>query len=182
MPVEENIDGAFLLENEDLMWDLMALAIRNDSTRVLSLTIPITDRALFRAGKFMSEGYHRLSHHGNKQQKIDGLLEVEAHHMTGAARFLQALNEAPDPDGGTMLDSTVVLIGSAMADAAAHRRTNYPLMIAGGGLKHQGHVSCGEGGLRNEMACDLYVTALQQLGFETDQFGTSRSDLNSVLL
>ena len=95
LPVEENIDGAFLLENEDLMWDLMALAIRNASTRVLSLTIPITDRALFRDGKFMSEGYHRLSHHGNKQQKIDGLLEVETHHMTGAARFLQALNEAP---------------------------------------------------------------------------------------
>lgn len=182
LPVEENIDGAFLLDNEDLMWDLIALAIQNDSTRVISLTIPITDRALFKDGAFMREGYHRLSHHGNKEEKISGLLEVETHHMRGAARFLKTLADTPDPDGGTMLDSTIALIGSAMGDAAAHRRTNYPLLVAGGGLKHKRHVSCGQGDLRNEMACDLYVTVLQQLGFEVDQFSTSKSDLNSVLL
>ena len=182
LPVEENVDGSFLLDNEDLMWDLMALAIKNDSTRVISLTIPITDRTLFVNGKFMSEGYHRLSHHGNKQEKITGLLAVEQEHMEGAARFLKSLKETPDAGGGNMLDSTITLIGSAMGDAAAHRRTNYPLFIAGGGLKHQRHISCGEGPLKNEMACDLYVTVLQRLGFEVGQFSTSKSDLNSVLL
>ncbi len=181
LPVEENVDGSFLLDNEDLMWDLMALAVKNDSTRVISLTIPITDRALAIHGKLMSEGYHRLSHHGNKQEKIDGLLAIERRHMEGAARFLKSLKDSPDPDGGSLLDSTVTLIGSAMGDAAAHRRTNYPLLVAGGGLKHRRHVSCSEGALKNEMACDLYVTVLQQLGFEIDSFGTSQSDLNSVL-
>ena len=181
LPVEENVDGSFLLDNEDLMWALMALAVKNDSTRVISLTIPITDRALSLDGKLMGEGYHRLSHHGNKQEKINGLLAVERRHMEGAARFLKALKDSPDPDGGTMLDSTVTLIGSAMGDAAAHRRTNYPLLVAGGGLKHRRHVSCGEGALRNEMACDLYVTVLQRLGFEIDSFGTSKSNLNGVL-
>ena len=181
LPVEENTDGSFLLDNEDLMWDLMALAIQNDSTRVISLTVPITDRALFVDGKFMSEGYHRLSHHGNKKEKIDGLLTVEQRHMRGAARFLKALHDTEDADGGTMLDSTITLIGSAMGDAAAHRRTNYPLLVAGGGLKHKRHVSCGEGAVTNTMACDLYVTVLQQLGFEVGQFSTSESDLNNVL-
>lgn len=181
LPVEENIDGSFLLDNEDLMWDLMALAIKNDSTRVISLTIPITDRTLMVNGKFMSEGYHRLSHHGHKQEKIDGLLAIERRHMEGAARFLKSLKDSPDSDGGSMLDSTITLIGSAMGDAAAHRRTNYPLFVAGGGLKHQRHISCGKGALKNELACDLYVTVLQQLGFEIDRFGTSMSDLNSAL-
>lgn len=181
LPEEENTDGSFLLDNEDLMWDLMALAIQNDSTRVISLTIPITDRAMFVDGRFMSEGYHRLSHHGNKQEKIDGLLTIERRHMLGAARFLKALHDTPDPEGGTMLDSTVTLIGSAMGDAAAHRRTNYPLFVAGGGLNHKRHVSCGEGAVTNTMACDLYVTVLQRLGFEVDQFSTSESDLNTVL-
>ena len=101
--------------------------------------------------------------------------------MQGAARFLKALKDTPDPDGGTMLDSTITLIGSAMGDAAAHRRTNYPLFVAGGGFKHKRHVACGEGGVKNEMACDLYVTVLQQLGFEVDQFSTSQSDLNGQL-
>ena len=31
------------------------------------------------------------------------------------------------------------------------------------------------------MACDLYVTVLQQLGFDVGKFSTSESDLNSVL-
>ncbi len=181
LPVEENTDGSFLLDNEDLMWDLMALAIRNDSTRVISLTIPITDRALFVDGRFMSEGYHRLSHHGNKEEKIDGLLAIERRHMQGAARFLKALHDTPDAEGGSLLDSTVTLIGSAMGDAAAHRRTNFPLLVAGGGLKHKRHVSCGEKSVANTMACDLYVTVLQQLGVEVDKFSTSESDLNGVL-
>ena len=181
MPAEENVDGSFLLDNEDLMWDLMALAIKNDSTRVISLTIPITDRALFVDGRFMSEGYHRLSHHGNKSEKIEGLLSVEERHMQGAARFLKALKEAEEPDGGSMLDTTITLVGSAMGDAAAHRRRNYPLFVAGGGLRHKRHVSCGEAGVRNTMACDLYVTVLHQLGIEVEGFSTSESDLNSVL-
>ncbi len=181
MPVEENVDGSFLLENEDLMWDLMALAIKNDSTRVISMTIPITDRAISINGKFSAESYHRLSHHGKKPEKISGLLQIEGAHMAGATRFLKALKDAPDPDGGTMLDSTITLLGSAMGDAAAHRRTNYPLMVAGGGFKHKRHISCGEGGVHNEMACDLYVSVLQKLGFEVQKFSTSQSDLNGQL-
>ncbi len=181
LPVEENVDGSFLLDNEDLMWDLMALAIKNDSARVISMTIPITDRALIVDGQFMSEGYHRLSHHGNKEEKIQGLLTVEERHMQGAARFLRALKDAPDVDGGTLLDSTVTLIGSAMGDAAAHRRTNFPLLVAGGGLKHKQHLSCGTAAVPNTMACDLYVTVLQQLGFEVEHFGTSESNLNGTL-
>ena len=163
------------------MWDLMALAIQNDSSRVISLTIPITDRTLIMDGRLMSEGYHRLSHHGNKPEKIQGLLSVEERHMQGAARFLKALHDTPDPGGGTMLESTVTLIGSAMGDAAAHRRRSFPLLVAGGGFRHQGHVACGKGSNTNTMACDLYVTVLQQLGFDTEVFSTSQSDLNSVL-
>ena len=51
--------------------------------------------------------------------------------MQGAARFLKALKDAPDAEGGTLLDSTITLIGSAMGDAAAHRRRNYPALRGG---------------------------------------------------
>jgi len=103
--------------------------------------------------------------------------------MTGAARFLKALKETRDLDGRSMLDNTTVLIGSAMADASKHRRVEYPLMVAGGGYRHQRHLSCGAGQEhKNEMACDLYVTVLQRLGFEMDAFSSSESDLNGALL
>ncbi|MGY8767517.1 MAG: DUF1552 domain-containing protein [Pirellulales bacterium] len=181
MPEPEVIDASMLLVNEDLMWDLMALAIKNDSTRVISMTIPITDQTLMLNGQQMKASYHNISHHGKKPDKIKQLLSIEGHHMQGAARFLKSLKDTPEGDGTNLLDSTITMVGSAMADAAAHRRTNFPLMIAGGGFNHKKHISCGTGAIKNEMACDLYVSVLQQLGFETDQFSSSTSDLNEVL-
>lgn len=183
LPAEENVANSMLIQNEDLMWDLMALSIKNDACRVFSLTIPLADGALMLNGKLMSSGYHNISHHGNKSEKLDQLVAIESAHMAGAARFMKTLEDTPDVDGGSMLDSTTLLIGSAMADAAKHRRVDFPLMIAGGGYKHQRHLACGDGQAnRNEMACDLYVTVLQQLGFETDRFASSKSDLNGALL
>ena len=183
LPAEENVAHSMMLQNEDLMWDLMALAIKNDACRVFSLTIPLADGALMLGDQLMSSGYHNLSHHGNKKNKVDSLVAIESAHMSGAARFMKTLNETTDLDGSTMLDNTSVLIGSAMADAAKHRRVDFPLMLAGGGYRHQRHLSCGaEHGHSNEMACDLYVTVLQQLGFETETFATSKSNLNEALL
>jgi hypothetical protein len=183
LPEEETIAHSMMIQNEDLMWDLMALAIKNDACRVFSLTIPLADGALMLGDKLMSAGYHNLSHHGNKKQKVDDLVAIEAAHMGGAARFMKALNETRDVDGSNMLDNTTLLIGSAMADASKHRRVDFPLFVGGGGFRHQRHLSCGEKEEhKNEMACDLYVTVLQRLGFEMESFATSQSNLNGALL
>lgn len=183
LPPEENVAESMLLVNEDLMWDLMALAIKNDACRVFSLTIPLGGAALMLGDSLMSTSYHGLSHHGNRKNKIDDLVAVEATHMSGAARFMKALRDTRDIDGSNMLDNTTLLIGSAMADASKHRRVDYPLMIAGGGYRHQRHISCGATSEhKNEMACDLYVTVLQKLGFEMDSFSSSQSNLNGALL
>ena len=183
LPAEENVAESMMLVNGDLMWDLMALAIKNDACRVFSLTIPLGGAALMLDGELMKSSYHNLSHHGNRKDKIDDLVAVESAHMAGAARFLKTIKETRDLDGRSMLDNTTVLIGSAMANASKHRRVEYPLMIAGGGYRHQRHLSCGaDYEHKNEMACDLYVTVLQQLGFEMDTFSSSESNLNGALL
>ena len=183
LPAEENIAHSMMIQNEDLLWDLMALAIKNDACRVFSLTIPLADGALMLGDQLMKSGYHNLSHHGNKKSKVDNLVAIETAHMSGAARFMKALNETRDIDGSNMLDNTTVLIGSAMADAAQHRRVDFPLMVGGGGYRHRRHLSCGaDQEHKNEMACDLFVTVLQQLGFEMDSFASSKSNLNGALL
>ena len=183
LPPEENVAETMLLQNEDLMWDLMALAIKNDSCRVFSLTIPLGGAALMLGDQLMSASYHQFSHHGNRKDRIDPLVAIETAHMTGAARFMKALKETADIDGSNLLDNTTVLIGSAMADASKHRRVDYPLMVAGGGYRHKRHLSCGTDEMhKNEMACDLYVTVLQKLGFERESFSSSKSDLNAALL
>jgi len=183
LPEVENVAHSMMIQNEDLMWDLMALAVKSDTCRVFSLTIPLADGALMLGDTLMKSGYHNLSHHGNKKSKVDDLIAIEKAHMAGVARFMKALKATQDVDGSNMLDNTTVLIGSAMADASKHRRVDYPLMIAGGGYKHQRHLSCGaKEEHKNEMACDLYVTVLQKLGFEMDTFATSKSNLNEALL
>ncbi len=180
-PGNPRLDGTMLLVNEDLMWDLMALALKNDSTRVISFAIPVTVRALLLDGELMHAGYHTLTHHGDDPDTIDALLRIEEHHMRGAARFLRALKDTPDGEGGTLLDSTVTILGSAIGDAATHVRTNYPLLVAGGGFAHRRHLACEEASGGHEMACDLFVSVLQRLGFEDERFSTSTSDLNEHL-
>ena len=183
MPAEENVAHSMMIQNEDLMWDLMALAIKNDACRVFSLTIPLADGALMLNGNLMGAGYHNLSHHGNKKEKVDDLVAIETAHMAGVARFMRTLRQTRDVDGSNLLDNTTLLIGSAMADASKHRRVDFPLMLAGGRYRHKQHISCGKDEAhRNEMACDLCVTVLQHLSFEQDRFATSRSNLNAALL
>lgn len=180
-PARLRVDGSMLLVNADMMWGLMALALQNDSTRVISFAIPVTVRALLFDGEMMESGYHTLTHHGHDPETLELLLRIEERHLRGAARFLEVLKRTPDVDGGSLLDSTVMILGSAMGDASTHVRRNYPLLVAGGGFKHRRHLACEDAPGRPEMACDLYVSVLQRLGFEVDAFSSSESDLNGHL-
>ena len=78
-----------------------------------------------------------------------------------------------------MLDHTVVLFGSGMGYGGTHSNRNLPIMVAGGGFKHRGHVDCAVNG-ESMPLCNLYVTLLQRFGIERDSFNTSTGtfDLN----
>ena len=181
LPPEEQIAEAMVLENEDLMLDLMALAIKTDSCRVFTLTIPGSNGTIYLGDDLTASSYHNYSHHGNKKDRVEMLVAIEKRHMEGVARFLRTLKDARDADGNSLLDSTITLLGSGMGDPSKHRRVNLPMLVAGGGFKHTRHIECGTKDVPNEMACDLYVTLLQRMGFESDAYSTSESNLNSVL-
>ncbi len=182
LPLEENISQAMVLESEDVMWDLMALAIKTDSCRVFTLTIPLTNGTIYLGDNLTNSSYHNYSHHGNRQERVEMLVAIENRHMEGAARFLKTLKETRDVDGSSLLDSTITLIGSGMGDPSKHRRVNLPMLVAGGGFKHVRHIECGTKEIPSEMACDLYVTLLQRMGFDTEAFSSSESNLNGVLV
>ena len=182
LPLEENVSQAMVLQSEDLMWDLMALAIKTDSCRVFTLTIPGSNGTIYLGDNLTNSSYHNYSHHGNRRERVEMLVTIEKHHMEGAARFLKTLKETRDVDGSSLLDSTITLIGSGMGDPSKHRRVNLPMLVAGGGFKHVRHIECRTKEVPNEMACDLYVTLLQRMGFDTDAFSSSESNLNGVLV
>ena len=158
-----------------VLYDLIALALETDSTRIATLEI---------AGGFNSSAFnlrkdwHALSHHGQVQENIDGLLTLEKYQTEQFARFLGKLKSIEDGDG-TLLDHSMVLFGSGMANANAHTNLNLPILLAGGGFKHGEHKSYPTTGLNKQPLCNLYVTMLQKFGVEVDRFGIGSSRLSS---
>ncbi|NNC89182.1 MAG: DUF1552 domain-containing protein [Akkermansiaceae bacterium] len=162
-----------MVDDLPLLYDLMALALQTDSTRIATLEI---------GGDFESryfdirKGYHSLSHHGKLQENIDQLLVLEEYQMKQFARFLGKLRSIPD-GGGSLLDHTQVLFGSGMANANAHTNLNLPVILAGGGFRHGQHRKFPNKGVNRVPLCNLYVSLLQRFGLETDRFGTSTGAL-----
>jgi hypothetical protein len=70
-----------------------------------------------------------------------------------------------------LLDSTAVLYGSNLGNANSHDWHNLPLLLAGGGFKHGRHVT-GDAKNNTPMS-NLFVRLMQNMGIETDTFGTS---------
>ena len=72
-----------------------------------------------------------------------------------------------------MLDHTIVLFGSGMGYGGTHSNRNLPILVAGGGFKHRGHVDARAASGKNMPLCNLFVTLLQRFGIERDKFNTS---------
>lgn len=160
-----------------VMYDLIALALQTDSTRIATLEIG----GDFEAAAFgLNGGYHGLSHHGQREDAIKGLIKMERYQVEQFARFLEKLKSIQDV-GGTLLDHSMVLFGSGMGNANSHQNTNLPIILAGGGIKHGEHKAYPANGLGKQPLCNLYLSMLQRFGAEVDAFGTSTGTLSGLL-
>ncbi len=63
-----------------------------------------------------------------------------------------------------LLDTTVVISATNLGNASAHSAENLPILVAGGGFRHQGHVAYDT--KSNTPLSNLYLRALHQLGIE----------------
>jgi hypothetical protein len=162
-------------ENLERVFDLAALALQTDSTRIISIRLNGGGLPIEINGKSYGSDYHGLSHHGKDPRTIADLLKVEGAHMNAFARFLDRLAAIPDGEG-TLLDHTQVLFGSGLGNGSSHSTHHLPVLLAGGDFSHGQHVALP----RRKPLCDLYVTMLQKMGFEIDHFGSSRNNLNEV--
>lgn len=159
-----------------VVYDLIALALQTDSTRIATLEVG----GDFEARAFgLSGDYHKFSHHGQVQSSIDALLKLEKYQMEQFARFLAKLKSIEDGDG-RLLDHTMVLFGSGMGNANAHTNNNLPVLFAGGGYKHGEHRAYPEKGLGRVPLCNLYLSMLQRFGVETPRFGLSTGTMRDL--
>ena len=163
-PIDEVLDEERQhLDEVALFYDLMALALQTDSTRVATLETGMG----FRTSELDLDGYHGISHHGKAPGRIDQLKVVESFLTTQLSGFMDRLKEA------RIFEDTLVVFGSGMSDASSHSNRNLPVLLAGGGFKHQGHLICPAEQHKRVPLSNLWLSVLQWFGSESDRFGRS---------
>jgi hypothetical protein len=172
---EDHQSDGKMLDRARQWYDLTHLALQTDTTRVVSLHLWSHTERLQLPG--LSLTHHDASHHGLDDAKIEQLALIEAEEMKVFGEFLKKMKTTTEA-GDTVLDKTIVLQASNLGNASSHSNDNLPIIVAGGGLKHAGHVAFDR--KDNKPMSNLFVRMLQQLGIETDQFGSSTGVLSEV--
>lgn len=157
------------VEDLPLLYEMIALALQTDSTRIATLEI---------GGDFMPQhlgikkDWHGLSHHGNDPDAIADLIALESYQIEHFGKFVSRLSKISDGER-TLLDSTTVLFGSGMGDGNVHKNSDLPILLAGGGYKHGEFREVPRQGINKVPLCNLFVDIAQKMGVETDSFGSS---------
>lgn len=159
-----------VIARSKLMHDLIVLALQTDSTRVVTLKAAAGGDAPKIEG--VDTGWHDLSHHGQDEGKIAELKLIEEAEFREIGRLISLLKEAKDADG-RLLDNTTLFATSNLGSASSHSWRDLPVLVAGGGFKHKGHVVAGGTGNDNARLSNLFVQIGRKMGVDADRFGSS---------
>ena len=171
-PPRDINDRTDVIGRARLMYDMMVLALQTDSTRILTFFKNGINAVPPIPG--VNQDYHNLSHHGKDPAKIKELAVIERAQMEVFAEFLGKLRAAREGDA-TLLDLTMVLLGSNLGNASSHDNRKLPILLAGGGFRHGSHLAFE--GEKDHPLPNLFVSMLNQLGIETASFASSTGPL-----
>jgi hypothetical protein len=165
-------------EHSRLMLDMIALAFQTDTTRVATCMFSNegSNRAYQNLG--ISRGHHELSHHQGNADNLRQIREINRFHVRQLGYLISKLKSMPEGDG-TVLDNSMILYGSALADGDRHEHENLPLLLAGRG---GGKILPGRH-LRyaNETPmCNLLLSMLNSAGAKVARHGDSTGLLRGL--
>ena len=160
-------------EHSRLMFDLLAIAYETDLTRVATFMMgrEITGRTYAEIG--VPDAHHPISHHQRDPVKLEKLRKINQFHVEMFAEFIARLSSTPDGDG-TLLDHSMIIYGSGMADSNAHASVDLPILLAGG--------AAGTGGRHVQYADDtplanLHLSLLDKMGVPIESLGDATGRL-----
>ncbi|MEC7408919.1 MAG: hypothetical protein VYB72_08890, partial [Planctomycetota bacterium] len=93
-------------------------------------------------------------------------------HTEQVAYFIKRLSDIREPEG-RLLDHSMIIYGSSLADGHEHQERNLPMLLAGGtklGIQ-QGRY---RGGSRDSSMSALHLSVLQRLGVAKESFSETR--------
>lgn len=173
-------DGRNFERRCDLMFDLFALAFWTDTTRVA--TFMFANMGCHRTVFYVpgvKAGYHELAHHRGDEGKKDAFRKVCLWNAERVARFLTRMQSIKEPNGGSLLDNSLVVFGSGLNDGDRHGKTNLPILLAGkgGGVVKTGrHLALPQ----RTPLCNLWLTMAQLAGVQTGSFSDSTKAISEL--
>ena len=171
MPVE-------FVEHVRLMFDLLAVALQADLTRVATFMMGREGSGRTYREIGISDSHHPLTHHRNNAEMIDKVVQINRYHMQQFVYFLDKLRSTKDGDG-SLLDHAMVLYGSGLSDGNKHWHHDLPALLAGrgGGTIRAGrHLS-----YKSETPMNnLFLSMLDRVGVPTETLGDSTGKLEHL--
>src|SRR5882672_5385772 len=186
-----------------LFYDLMVMALRTDSTRVITCGIGGEGNASGIPDIGILQARHGLSHHNGDPEQLRRLTQTDTFLIDQFSYFLDQLKEHKEEDQ-TLLDTTQVLGGSGMAYCHRHGNANLPTILAGGkalGYSHGTHVDfnlpkigkydvsnatehykiCSRPVDGDARVSNLLLTMLQRVDVKADKFQDSVKPISQIV-
>ncbi|KAA3612908.1 MAG: DUF1552 domain-containing protein [Planctomycetota bacterium] len=159
----------------ETMADLLVLALRSDATRVATWMFANEGSNRTYPELDIRDGHHSLSHHGKDKEKQAKIQRINQLHLEKFAYFLAAMEAAKDSQG-SLLDQSMIVFGSAIADGNRHNHDNLPVLLAGGGcgsFQHGRHLRFPKETPLN----NLHMSLLEAMGVPQEEFGDGKGPL-----
>jgi hypothetical protein len=164
-------------EHMKLMFDIQVLALQTDMTRVMSFKTGRDAQNRVFPECESNQPFHPASHHGNKEERILEFNKICKFRVGQMAYFLDKMKNTMDGDA-SLLDKSLIIWGSPMADPNIHNHRRCPLVLLGhanGALKGNLHLKAADG---TPMA-NVMLTLLHQLGADDIKtFGDSTGEFS----
>lgn len=197
------LDMGQVTEYYRVFYDLMTLALKTDSTRVITCMICSESNGGAIPDIGISQTRHGLSHHNGDPEQLRRLTQTDTFLVEQFSYFLDQL-KAHEEDGQPLLDTTQILWGSGMAYGHSHGNANLPTILAGGralGIKHGQHVDfnlpkigkynvadasghyrvCSRPVDSDARLSNLLLTMLQRADVETERFQDSLGTISQIV-
>jgi hypothetical protein len=163
-----------------IQFEMVALAFQTNRTRVA--TLKMVEEASMRTYPNLDvhEAFHPTSHWGGFPDRVANLRKIQNYHTAVFARFVKRLADMREGNGN-VLDNSLILFGSNMANSDAHNNDPLPqaLIGRGGGVKGNQHLHYPQ----DTPHANILVTMLQRAGVPSadyEKFGDNSGVLSEA--
>ncbi|MBW3538848.1 MAG: DUF1552 domain-containing protein [Planctomycetes bacterium] len=161
-----------------LMYDVLALAFQTDTTRIATFMVGNAGSNNTYPMVNVNEGWHHLSHHRDDKDMIGKLARIDRYLIEQFAYFLDKLAAVKEGER-TLLENSMILYGSAIADGNRHTHHDLPVVLAGSGggtIRTGRYVKYPDDTPLN----NLFLSMSDRLGAKLDKLGDSSGRLSGL--